>query len=400
MRCPAQNEVWLQESADRDPRWTEHLDVCAHCRAEADAAARLRTHLQRLPALTVPAGVSASFRRLAETTAREDISCADVRDALEAWREGTLVGAQAFLVEDHLLWCGACAQELARAEFLTASLRTLPALEVPAAVAERVAAARVPWWQRFFPAPAPSWRGVGVVMGAMAASLALVFMSFSTVFHAPQVARMSVPTHVTTLDAPPTPTAMPASRPLRVAHRLPTGGDAALIGWAPGATDAARQAWLKQVTLNGAAHPGNATTVKIPAPKVAPVSDAPLLAYHPERKTEFAPAPHSERADDHAAYEPAVVASAREAMLRRAREDDLATSEDAASTLPDNALVASSVVPHRTVRKPAAAPAPVDGVNQAIRDGMTRVTPAAPQPITVSTPHAKPAIGLVLYGQK
>ncbi len=94
---------------------------------------------------------------------------------LEAWREGELDATQTFLMDDHVLWCDPCAIEVERAERLGVLLHELPEVYVPAAVAERIRAAQVPWWERLLP-PAHAWQRLGWATAAFALLLATTLL--------------------------------------------------------------------------------------------------------------------------------------------------------------------------------------------------------------------------------
>jgi hypothetical protein len=238
----------------------------------------------------------------------------------------------------------------------------------------------------------------------MAAGIALVFTSFSSVFRTPVLA--DKPNPIVTpfgpaVVTPPLPDPAPDTRTIARRPAVRVEVDEALPTLPPGTPDSVRQALLKQMRLN-AVHAAPAAPKAMAPEAPAPAPADPMLAYRPEMKTEFTPAVRTDRSDSHVAYEPAVVASAREAMLRRALEDELASSEDALFTVPDNARLASSALPRHTARKPAAAsPAGVDEVNKSLHDAVSRsAAPSALQPISVSGSRSKPTNELVLFSTK
>lgn len=204
-----------------DPQVARHLSVCPECRAEADKYQRLAALLATLPAMPVPVQASATLDALARTTAERSLTCDETLALLEAWREGAVDRVQTFLVEDHLLWCEPCARALARAEQITGLLQTLPPLNVPDAVAERIAHARLPWWQRVLPAPAPTLSRQWGFAGALsAAALVLVVLLSRAIGPGMQVAQkpeLSVPTPSTYVQpkpvVPPTPLTNPRPAP-------------------------------------------------------------------------------------------------------------------------------------------------------------------------------------------
>lgn len=203
MQCPITSEQWQRYQDTGDARVAAHIATCSVCREEATRYARLLASLATLPMADAAEGIAARLTALAAATEGTALGCAEVLDLLEAWREGELPSAQAFLVEDHLLWCEPCTQALAQADALTQVLLTLPALDVPDAVAERVAAARIPWWRRLLPAPAPTWsRQMSFAVGFAA----LLVCLFGSGLQSPQVAQRPAgsATEYTVADKPPT----------------------------------------------------------------------------------------------------------------------------------------------------------------------------------------------------
>jgi len=302
--------------------------------------------------------------------APQALTCTDVRQVLESWRAGELDGQQAFLVEDHLLWCAPCAGEAEHANILTQALRTLPQLDVPNVVSERIAAARVPWWKRLLPDPAPVWGRMGLAMGALAAGVAWIIFALTPVSvpiakhetappkSAPGIRHpggtLPAPTHTTLAKA----TTRKSPATFTVASFVPpvlvTDPDQMRRGmmWsAPQTGTIGRTPKAPGVTAPTA--PIN--TEKMPP---APASSA-LVAYHPEMKTGFGArmAPDSEHPVTAvmASYEAPVDSSAREALLRQHTDDALGRSEDAQFTVPST-LVASRTLPMRHVTNDAANP--------------------------------------------
>lgn len=203
MRCPITPELWQNYSDTGDVRVAEHLAICATCRAEAARFALLGASLASLPVQAAPAEVSARLRELEAVTRGQALTCRETLTLLEAWREGELAAAQAFLLEDHLLGCDPCSMALARAEALTVALHTLPRIEAPVAVAERIALGRIPWWQRLLPSAPTSWsRQFSYAVATMAAIVLLVLTS-----------TMRTPLQVKN---------PPKSNPPRIAATLPT----------------------------------------------------------------------------------------------------------------------------------------------------------------------------------
>lgn len=178
MQCPITPELWQHYRDTGDVQVKQHLATCARCRAEAAQFAVLQSSLASLAMPAAPAAVALRVREMAQATQGHALSCRETLTLLEAWREGELPAPQAFLLEDHLLWCAPCSTALVQAEAVTTLLRDLPRMTAPDAVAERIAHGRLPWWQRLPLAPPPSWsRQFSYVVATMAACLLFVLAS-------------------------------------------------------------------------------------------------------------------------------------------------------------------------------------------------------------------------------
>ena len=68
----------------------------------------------------------------------DEISCADASDFLEPYLDGDLPPREADRLREHLESCAACAAELALAGRIQSELRSLPQLDCPPEVIERV----------------------------------------------------------------------------------------------------------------------------------------------------------------------------------------------------------------------------------------------------------------------
>lgn len=191
MQCPQTPEYWQRYLETGDPQAARHLEYCDACRQEVARAEQLPDVLLRLPLLDAPEKISADVQYLAQTITGQQLTCAETLGLLEAWREGELDAQQAFLVEEHLLWCEPCTVALEQADLLTAVLRELPALEAPASIAEQLAAARRPWWQRLLPDLRPAWQQLAPATGGLLAAAALLMAMISKAPHVPQVAQVN-----------------------------------------------------------------------------------------------------------------------------------------------------------------------------------------------------------------
>lgn len=173
MQCPITSECWQQYHDTGDSQVAQHVATCPRCRAEVAAYEQLHTALTHLTACDATEPVMTRLQQLDAVTAGQTLECADVQLALDAWAAGELDPAQAFLIDDHVLWCEACATEQAHAVRVQTLLHALPVLPAPTEIAARIAAARVPWWQRLSPAPAPSWTRAWSFASGLAAALLL-----------------------------------------------------------------------------------------------------------------------------------------------------------------------------------------------------------------------------------
>lgn len=279
MRCPVTPEIWQHYQDTGDPRVAEHLQSCAACRVEAEALDRLQLALTAMPAREVTGEVSARLRLLAAAVPETSLTCDQVQAIIDPWLEGELDAAQSFLLEDHLLACAPCTAEVARTEALLTTLRVLPQFAAPAVIAERIEAARVPWWQKLLPAPAMS-RPLGWASGFAA----VLVLALTLTQRAPQVARV-----------PAAPLAVPQvafrdpelpSRPLVTPLRVtPEATPAAVEAPVVAVERRHRQQGSPEVARVPVAPPGPAPRpyVRIPVPpRPAPVAPAPRVVDEPK----------------------------------------------------------------------------------------------------------------------
>lgn len=156
-----------------DAQAARHLEVCATCRAEAARYTQLSSILASVT-IDAPSAMKQRAFELQKTIGHQVFACAETLEVLEAWREGELDVTQSFLVEDHLLWCDSCNEALASADILATTLRNVPVLDSPMAIAARLQAARLPWWQQLLPAPMPVWSQQLRYATSVAAAILLV----------------------------------------------------------------------------------------------------------------------------------------------------------------------------------------------------------------------------------
>ena len=406
MQCDAA-KIWLSDAPDADPRWSDHLASCASCRAEADRAAQLRRTMQTLPSVAAPAAVAGRLQQMAAATAARSLECDETLERLEPYREGLLNAEERFLVDDHLLWCEACAEALEAADALTTVLRALPQVEAPECIAERLVQARLPWWQRLWTAPAPSWslRRLLQVSGAMAAAALLFAVMVNTPKPGQPVADNP------TKDIPPVVQPTPVTDPPVVEPSVPDTAPNQVAVVLP-AVPAQRE---KTPVVNEPAagrHPEVDIIAALPMdPMVVPVAKALIpLAIHPDAMIQpRAVAPKDGpievkvgRRDDPIDRPPPprpeknVNATAREKLLEMNSEYALARSEE---ELASPQLIAA-VVTRPDVSRPAG-PAPTltaspEEFSKTAASYLKKnnITPA---PITVKSTHTPERIGGTVF---
>lgn len=363
MRCTYAAIIWPHGVPDADPAWARHLTTCAVCRAEAEADARLQALLAQLPEMAPPAALRDTLTLLDAEVRGQTLTCAQTVDLLEPWREGALERVQAFLVEDHLLVCPTCAQALADSQRLTTLLRTLPALEPPAVIAERIAAARVPWWKRAFRLPSVEWtRQVGLAVGAAAVLLfAVTSMLHTPGTHAPTVA--VVPERPTV--HPVLPRIAPGPAPMIMAT-LPTRERPDVRGDRP--IDHAPVTVITPQPVIGRPVGYRRTTVHAATLKPELPDEVPALGPPPD--------------------EPAYAHSATEDVLAAARGQNLASEEEAYAKSLEYAklptMTPPSVTPPRDT-PPTAQPNKFERITRSINDRQrNQPSPTLPGPIVGS----------------
>ena len=223
MRCPHDAEFWQRYIEYGDPEADRHLQYCTSCRAEVDHAARVSETLAQLPLLDAPASVTMRFQALVQATTGREFTCAEALSVLEAWREGELDATQMLLMEEHLLWCDSCAEAVAQAEQLSTALHAIPVLMPPDVIAERLAAARIPWWRRMLQPVQPSWGRLAPAAAGFCAAAVLLLACILRAPVAPQVAtipKIALPPAIQSpLLNPPPRTAVPSTESLQIASR-------------------------------------------------------------------------------------------------------------------------------------------------------------------------------------
>ncbi len=200
MKCPHDTEFWQRYVEQGDPEAAHHLQYCAACRAEAEQAARVAGVLAHLPALEAPTAVAARFQALVSATTGRRFTCDEALSLLEAWREGDLDATSALLMQDHLFGCESCTEAFAQAEQLAVMLRAIPVLQPPAVIADRLAAARIPWWQRMLqPVPQWSWGRLRRSRAGCGAAAVLLLACILRAPNAPEVATLQMNTQRTSI---------------------------------------------------------------------------------------------------------------------------------------------------------------------------------------------------------
>lgn len=173
MGCLITSEDWQKFHDTGDARVARHLEVCATCRVEAARYTQLSSILA-LMTIEAPLAMKQRAFALQNTIGHQVFECAETLEVLEAWREGELDSTQSFLVEEHLLCCDSCNEALASADILATTFRNLPLLDSPVAIAARLQAARLPWWQQLLPTPMPVWSQQLRYATSLAAAILLV----------------------------------------------------------------------------------------------------------------------------------------------------------------------------------------------------------------------------------
>jgi len=407
MQCNSA-KIWLSDAPDADSRWGDHLASCASCRAEADDAVQLHQAMQALPKVETPTTVAGRLQQLTAATASHSLECAETLELLEAYREDALTAEESFLVEDHLLWCGSCAEALEVADQLTTVLRALPQMAPPDCITERLVQARLPWWQRLWTSPAPSWslRRLLQVSGAMAAA-ALLFAVMTnmpekdkhasiTGNHTPPVASTSPSTgHPAKGSRGPeaTPRRMKVTVPSEakkpentIITPEPVTSHETFAYLAPSSIDPMVMPVAKALMPPARINPDAMIQPRDGAPKDRPVEarvgdDDPMPNIHP-------PTPEKN-----------VSATARDKMLELNSEYALARNEEELASLPDT--MKSSILLRPDAPRPAG-PAPVltastDEVSRTVSNSLKRDNPASLAPITVKSSHTPERIGGTVF---
>ena len=362
MLCPDISEFWQRYLEQGDPQAARHLQYCAACRREVERATQLPYALSQLPALDTPSDLPERMQTLAEATSGQTLACAEAQSLLDAWREGGLDARRAFLMEDHLLCCEACAVELERADQLATALHSNPAYEPPAAIAERIAAARVPWWQRLLPDCRPAWGRLAPVVGGLAAAAAVMMALLLRAPLAPNVAvvpwkdntRVAAQPLVATLPA------APAPQPGDKARNIIATAPARQADIATNPLEYIRPALSRHQRAPFTPPPAKTVASKPPAPSSPtpqPGASRPKPAQGHATQGRVPDIDHYVKPPTPAPVV-AMTVSPREALLNAKRDQELAESEEALSTVPADlkkfAALPSAARPDVVEVKPAA----------------------------------------------
>lgn len=405
MQCDAA-KIWLSDAPDVDARWSDHLASCASCRAEADRAVQLRRAMQTLPQVE-PAAVAGRLQQMAAATAARSLDCDEVLELLEPYREGLLNAEDSFLVEDHLLWCESCAEALEAADALATALHALPPVEAPKSIAERLAQARLPWWQRLWTAPAPSLNLPRLLqVGGTMAAVALLFAVMANLpKHEPSVAERPIQ------DTSPVAQSIPVTDPPPVVEQSePTAAPkpAAVVSPAAPAQPESTPVVRKPAA---AEHPDVEIMAALPIDPMVMPAAKPLIA--PAIRPDAMIQPRAGvpedgpievtagRRDDPVITPPAqrpdrvVSATAREKLLEMNTEYALARSEEELSS---PQLIAAAIATRPEVSRPAdpaltASPEVFSktAASYLKKDNITLT------PITVESTHAPARIGIPVF---
>lgn len=403
MQCPQNPESWQQYLEQGDPAMLRHLSLCAACRHEVERAARVPEVLSQLPEIEAPESLTARFQVLAQVTSGRQFTCADTLSVLEAWRDGDLDAPQSFLVAEHLLWCAACAEVLAHAEALTTALRAIPALSPPAVIAERIAAARLPWWQRMLQPISPVWNRLAPASVGIFAAAALLLACILNAPLAPPVTGVPslpplqpagliarVPANISPMPGvstilQPTLTVVATSIPRLFAEVSPARNIAEDNG-----SRAQRAS-----TNTPSRRQKNTDMASVPTPYYVPDSSLPKEYPYPAPVADTTGGQVPDM--DHSAATPATPAeyastySAHDAIVRKAQENELAAGEEAQSIAPDTGNFAmlppdeSKGITSTPVQRVELPTKPNAAINAMLAEQLSKAhknTAAGPQPVT------------------
>jgi len=412
MQC-SQKKIWLSDAPDADLRWADHLASCASCRTEASVAAGLRQTMQALPERDAPAEVGNLLQQRLIATEDRRLGCDETLELLEPYREGLLNVTETFLVEDHLLWCASCAEELEMADGLAGAMRALPQLTPPDSIFERVALARLPWWQRLWTTPAPSWSfGRLLQAGSAMAAAALLFavmINFTGKDRNLTVINHRQPEKYTVL--PPSPdenkrevVVGPSVSHVEIAVAGPQiiaasiNPPVALVNGPVLHTEAAPIEREIDRTPTPMSKAVSMLAELRPETMIQPRGDSPSEITAASRPSGD-PAP---RDWDTKPEPPRVVASAREALLKINREATMAGIDQELSSLPDSYVFAAVNTRPEPSRPAGPAPLPVastDVVSRTLSDELKRniTPPMSAAPISAVSTHSAERSNGVLF---
>ena len=132
--CKMNDELWLNDFKGDDRQVAEHIADCEICRADAVVYLRLRRLVSSLPIIAAPDNVLAKFNELKQMTADLSMDCAQANDKLQAWYTGDLDIINSFLLEDHLLWCPVCRNNVKSMDAIATLLHRIENIAPPTMV--------------------------------------------------------------------------------------------------------------------------------------------------------------------------------------------------------------------------------------------------------------------------
>lgn len=367
-----------------DAQWQAHLAQCPACRQDDVRQQRLGAVLAALPLISPPTSVCLRMEALQTEVGERRFGCMDMVPLLDAWCDDTLDAPTRFLMEEHLLACAACAMAVAQTACLTAHLSQLALPAVPATVAERITRARMPWWRRWQPVALPQWAaGAVAVAGVAVVLMGIVLLRPPTSPSTGTLVRVPPPSVVAPM-ASVAPKRHGDEHPVAAAPVIALCPDRTTATPGTAAARASHRRIVRRVThptlqMAASAMAETLSPSAASAPRVEPLGH-PTPA-HIASRTVSVPSPVA--ADAHPA-----VSTVREAMLRLAREAELARAEEALSEMPDAVVVA--MAPHgmaetRTTGVPASTAPAVDAgaMRQALNGRLVRERECLPAPISV-----------------
>jgi len=305
----------------------QHLAGCAGCRAQLAALRQVTGLVRSLEEVAPPSDLRA--RMAARVLTPAPVTCAQVGAQIDALVDGSLAAEQMEIVQAHLAECAGCRERYRLHEEMVSALRSMPLVDPPARLRERVYARQQPkpvWRLQ------PVWKAVTGAAGLAAAAAGLMLALRSPQLPPVPVAATPGPSDQVIAAQAPTPAATPA--PALEASAAP--GQAPVNAMRQGARRVMRFLASRPQRARPAPRADHPAARQQTTTDIAAASPAPEVPSEPEAvSTPISPAPAAEapRAVPVAEPAPAPVIASDQPVTYIVQADHEVTTPDYAKAM-------------------------------------------------------------------